>query len=195
MNDIKNDINLREAVSRREQKLPPMPADLNKLVMKSIKVQKTTSKQKRLWPWLGAVAASIILLIAFHFTQEPATQSPVSPSGRTQVEVAEVAGQSTPQPVVPQPAIKEKQEEPQKPSAPTPKAKRPQKPNKVNSPNKPQEEPLLAEAEPMQEEVEAEPEYHPTVPNSLQSAEVFAQDIRSRGERLHQEIAQLIINQ
>ena len=195
MNDIKNDINLREAVSRREQKLPPMPADLNKLVMKSIKVQKTTSKQKRLWPWLGAVAASIILLIAFHFTQEPATQSPVSPSGRAQAEVAEVAGQSTPQPVVPQPAIEEKQEEPQKPSAPTPKAKRPQKPNKVNSPNKPQEEPLLAEADPMQEEVEAEPEYHPTVPNSLQSAEAFAQDIRSRGERLHQEIAQLIINQ
>ena len=33
MNDIKNDINLREAVSRREQKLPPMSADLNERVL------------------------------------------------------------------------------------------------------------------------------------------------------------------
>jgi hypothetical protein len=34
MNNIKNDINLREAVGRRERQLPPMPSDLNERVMK-----------------------------------------------------------------------------------------------------------------------------------------------------------------
>ena len=36
MNDIKNDINLKEAVSRREQQLPPMPEGLNEKVIKSL---------------------------------------------------------------------------------------------------------------------------------------------------------------
>ena len=36
MNDIKNDINLKEAVSRREQQLPPMPEGLNEKVRKSL---------------------------------------------------------------------------------------------------------------------------------------------------------------
>ena len=36
MNELKSDNNLRQAVSRREQQLPPMPADLNKRLMQRI---------------------------------------------------------------------------------------------------------------------------------------------------------------
>ena len=38
MNELKNDNNLREAVSRREQQLPPMPADLNERLMQRIEL-------------------------------------------------------------------------------------------------------------------------------------------------------------
>lgn len=122
MDKIKKDINLREAVSRREQKLPPMPADLNNRVMKSIKVQKTTSKQKRLWPWLGAVAASIILLIAFHFTQKPVEEQPVV----AEAVEPEIVEQPAPEPV----EVSE-----------SPEISGPNKPNMAHKPNRPQAEP------------------------------------------------------
>ena len=36
MNDIRNDKNLQEAVNRREQRLEPMPSDLNDRLMKRL---------------------------------------------------------------------------------------------------------------------------------------------------------------
>ena len=53
---------------------------------------------------------------------------------------------------------------------------------------------MLAEAETMPEDVETEQEYLPTEPAPFLLAAAFEQDIRSRGERLHQEIAQAIKN-
>ena len=47
MNDIKNDINLKEAVSRREQQLPPMPEGLNEKVI------------GRGWRWVFLAAACV----------------------------------------------------------------------------------------------------------------------------------------
>ncbi len=138
MDKIKKDINLREAVSRREQKLPPMPADLNNRVMKSIKVQKTTSKQKRLWPWLGAVAASIILLIAFHFTQKPVEEQPVV----AEAVEPEIVEQPAPEPV----EVSE-----------SPEISGPNMPNMAHKPNRPQAEPLLAQTEPQPQTEEEVP--------------------------------------
>ena len=73
MNNIKNDINLREAVRRREQKLPPMPEDLNEKVMNSLSLghlHVERGLKRRMFPlsWRGvcvwgSLAASI--LIAF----------------------------------------------------------------------------------------------------------------------------------
>ena len=80
MNELRNDRNLHEAVSRREQKLPPLPADLNERLMQRLKEPATApaAKQKRLWLYAAvAVAASIALLIVFNFRQEQTPQEPL----------------------------------------------------------------------------------------------------------------------
>ena len=73
---------------------------------------------------------------------------------------------------------------------------KPIKPKRTYKVRKVQEESQLAEAETMQEEVETEQksEYRPTDPDPMLLAAAFAQDVRSRGERLHQEVAQSINN-
>ena len=65
MNDIKNDINLREAVSRRERQLPPMPSDLNERVMKGLPLtpsegRGTQSRFSSLSLW-GLIAACVVV--------------------------------------------------------------------------------------------------------------------------------------
>ena len=74
MNDIKNDINLSEAVSRREQQLPPMPDDLNGRLMQRLQERgmsdgtseiegtATQSRYRRIRLYI-AIAASILLII------------------------------------------------------------------------------------------------------------------------------------
>lgn len=78
MNELKNDKNLQEAVSRREQKLPPMPADLNERLMQRIDTSAPAPKSRRLWIYAAlAAAASIALLIVFNLGQEQTQQEPV----------------------------------------------------------------------------------------------------------------------
>ena len=73
MDNIKNDINLREAISRHEQKLPTMPCDLNDRVMKSLTTERLGERPSRpLWTWpLGIAAAVVVAVLVFHFGQEP----------------------------------------------------------------------------------------------------------------------------
>ena len=65
------DDNLREAIRRREQKQPTMPADLNEPLMQRLEETEQTrpeAKQRHLWLYTAiAVAASIVLLIVFNF--------------------------------------------------------------------------------------------------------------------------------
>ncbi|MBQ3752984.1 MAG: DUF4251 domain-containing protein [Prevotella sp.] len=78
MNDIKNDKNLREAVSRREQQLPPIPDDLNERVMQSLVEPETAPKSRRLWVYAAvAAAASIAMLIVFNWGKQQNPQEPV----------------------------------------------------------------------------------------------------------------------
>lgn len=80
MNELKNDTNLREAVSRREQQLPPMPADLNERLMQRLEETEAAPKARRLWLYTAsalAVAASITLLIVFHLGKEQTPQEPL----------------------------------------------------------------------------------------------------------------------
>lgn len=81
MNELKNDKNLRQAVNRREQQLPPMPADLNKRLMQRIaesEPARSETKPRRLWLYAAvAVAASIALLIVFNFGKEQTSQEPL----------------------------------------------------------------------------------------------------------------------
>ena len=81
MNELKSDNNLRQAVSRREQQLPPMPADLNKRLMQRIaesEPARSETKPHRLWLYAAvAVAASIALLIVFNFGKQQTPQEPL----------------------------------------------------------------------------------------------------------------------
>jgi len=73
MNELKNDKNLREAVNRREQKLPPLPAELNERLMQRLGEPETAPKAKARSLWIYAAiaaAASIALLIIFHFGKQ-----------------------------------------------------------------------------------------------------------------------------
>lgn len=78
MNELKNDTKLREAVSRREQKLPPMPDNMNERVMKRLVEPDAAPKSRRMWGYAAiAAAASIALLLVFHFGKEQTPQEPV----------------------------------------------------------------------------------------------------------------------
>ena len=128
-----------------------------------------------------AAAACILLLLIFHFSQEPAEEKPV---------LTEVVEQ-------PAPENSEFSESPDysnnsEPSEPI----KPIKPKKTYKSSRSIEEPMLAEAEPIQEEIitENEQEYLPTEPDPFLLAAAEAQDIRSRGERLFQKNAQTMNN-
>ena len=81
MNELKSDNNLRQAVNRREQQLPPMPADLNERLMQRIaesEPARSETKPHRLWLYAAiAVAASIALLIVFNFGKQQTPQAPL----------------------------------------------------------------------------------------------------------------------
>ena len=73
MNNIRNDINLREAVRHREQQLPPMPANLNEKVMGSLTPNSLTPNPNTVasgdsLPFMGPKAHSVLSL-----------QTPVAP--------------------------------------------------------------------------------------------------------------------
>ena len=182
---------------RGQQPVIDNPEELTDLIMSSLTprpLQGERELKRRVFPlfWRGIggglIAAGIALLIAFHYNNkvEP-TQQPV---------VAEVVQPESPQPVrepASEPVIEEKQE----PQAPQPAAQ-PVRPKMRVKIQESAEEPLLAEAETMQEEVpteepmqeEAEQEYLPVESDPFLLAVVEAQDIRARGERLYEEVAQ-----
>ena len=78
MNDVNNDKNLREAVSRREQQLPALPDHLNERVMKNLMELETAPKSRRVWSYAAlAAVASIALLIVFHFERQQSPKEPI----------------------------------------------------------------------------------------------------------------------
>lgn len=78
MNELRNDKNLHEAVSRREQQLPPLPADLNERLMQRLEEPATAPKSRRLWLYAAiSVAACIALLIVFNFGKQQTVEEPL----------------------------------------------------------------------------------------------------------------------
>ena len=67
-NDIyRMDANLYEAIKRREQKLPSIPTNLNDRLMQRVHQQKSKHRHLWLYPTIGAVAASVLLLLTLHY--------------------------------------------------------------------------------------------------------------------------------
>ena len=195
MNELKNDNNLRQAVSRREQQLPPMPADLNERLMQRLRETEQArpkAKQKRLWLYTAiAVAASIVLLIVFNFGKGQTSQEPLVAQTVEQptAPVSEpVEGES----VIEEPsnAVSEPVEAPAPQSSHKPAKKHQETVMKlVELIPTPEVEPALtAEAEPTPE-ASANTEEDPLVAMAAQ-----LEDIRSRGQRLQQEITAILTN-
>ena len=185
MNELKNDNNLRQAVSRREQQL------LMQRIAESEPARPET-KSRRLWIYAAvAVAASIALLIVFHFGKE---QTPQESLVALRVDQPTT---SVPEPVEGEPVI----EEPSNAASESIEAPAPQpsqKPAKKRQETvmklvelipTPEVEPALtAEAEPTLEAA-ANAEEDPLVAMAAQ-----LEDIRSRGQRLQQEITAIMNN-
>ena len=152
--------------------------------------------------WLTVAAACVLLLLVFHFGQKQVKEKAI---------VAEVAERSTPQsasPTIPQPIVEEKKDE--QVAEVLPPSQPVKKERKVLKRISTQEKPILSEAEPKQESTLAKqentvPMNHPDNEDSTPAfsssmedpfllAAAQAQDIRSRGERLHQEISMLMNN-
>jgi hypothetical protein len=76
MNNIENDINLREAISRREQHLSPVGDDLNERLMQrmmNLSTEKPRYRLKVSFAAAIAAAACILLLLILH---KPQTEPP-----------------------------------------------------------------------------------------------------------------------
>ena len=110
MNELKNDTNLREAVNRREQKMPPLPAELNERLLQRLGEPETAPKTKTrsLWFYAAiAAAASIALFVIFHFGKEQNPQEPLvaqqiekqNPQQPTPADSEQVEGEPVDEPV------------------------------------------------------------------------------------------------
>jgi hypothetical protein len=207
MNELKSDNNLRQAVNRREQQLPPMPADLNERLMQRIEETepaRSETKSRRLWIYAAvAVAASIALLIVFHFGKQQTPQEPLVAK-----HIVEKPVVSEPEPVEEPESVAE---EPQQKMAETE-----EQPSR--KPVKKQRKVVMKRVE-LIPTSEAEPTEMKTMPASV-IAQVKAydrqsdlsrttgiddadplvamaaqiEDIRQRGMRLHEEIRQQMKN-
>lgn len=191
---LERDNILREAISRREQRQPSIPSDLNARLMQRME-QSDVKPKRRIWLYVvSGVAASILLLLTLHFWQktEETPQSVVAkqdpPKQTITVKKPEVVEQKTvavveePKPV--------QQVVPQKKVV----AKVAKRQEVVEEKEKVQELP----AAPVEEELMAvveEPVYDPMIEDPYAFVMNQMQDIRSRGERLQQEVALAMVTE
>lgn len=191
---LERDNILREAISRREQRQPSMPSDLNARLMQRME-QSDVKPKHRIWLYVvSGVAASILLLLTLHFWQksEEIPQSVVGkqdpPKQTITVKKPEVVEQKTVAVVEePKPA---QQAVPQKKVV----ANVAKRQEVVEEKEKVQELP----AAPVEEELMAvveEPVYDPMIEDPYAFVMNQMQDIRSRGERLQQEVALAMVTE
>lgn len=198
MNELRNDKNLRQAVSRREQKLPPMPADLNERLMQRIEEQpQPAAKPKRLWLYAAiVVAACIALLLIINYGKNPTSQDPLMAQTFEKPLVTDPEPVEEPSPTVPElvegplVTVSEPVEEPVE--------RHPAKKHRkavmklVELIPTSEANPLLAAApEPASEPT---PAYDTTEEDPLVAMAAQVEDIRQRGQRLQQEITALMNN-
>ena len=196
---MNNDNLFRQALQRQNDRAAgmKMPDDMEQRVMGSLTPNPSPRRGEPsslplrrsplLWRGIGggciAVAASVLLLILLNIEkQKPEQQTPVVAEG---VMVPKDNIEETPQATV-------QMETEQPVVAQTKKSKPAKKRRKVHKPIL--EEPAHQEAELAQVEPEQENAYLPQQPDLYLLAVADAQDIRSRGERLYEEVAQMMNN-
>ena len=189
------DTDLREALRRKYADTPQLPSDFLNRMQQAPRPKKqrastplhygrgSRSIERPFWPSGGWVGITAVLLIAFLIWSESHKETTI------QQRVQPVVAEAEPQPV-PQPIVEETKEEVLAEAQPTTQTIRKRKEigRKQNTPV----EPVQTEAEPMLTE-ESIPSYAPTIQDPFLFAAEFTQEIRSHGERLDREIAQMMM--
>jgi len=195
MNELKSDNNLRQAVNRREQQLPPMPADLNERLMQRIaesEPARSETKPRRLWLYAAiAVAASIALLIVFNFGKEQTPQEPLVVQTEEQPTVSEPV--EVPEPVA---EVSQKDGQPEVSPSPQPVKKHEKTVRKLVEliPTSEASSALTAKTESAPEPETPSSADYSTEQDPLVAMAAQVEDIRQRGQRLQQEITALMNN-
>ena len=187
------DSDLREALRRMYADTPELPSDfLTKMHQAEEKKDRKRPLRRWLYPIsIGTVAASLLLLLMFQLREDrPKEQPLVAENTVTQDDKPSGEDDETT-------AIIEQETDVMEPEAikPTPK-KKPRKRHRMTKPVNQTVEPQLATTEKeVSDPLPDDKSYNrPSLPDPYLMASIQAQDIRTRGERLHQEIAQLMDN-
>ena len=176
-----------ERLSHQPQPIIDNPDELTDSIMAhlpDVGATKEKAHGKR-WIYIAsaiAVAASLLLLMVFNQGREL--------TERNSVMVEQMAKQDEPQPS-PVEVSREKQEVAMVVETIVPQ-KTTKKYRKAHRKNRRTTEPVVEEVEQTVEKVEPKPSLHPAVEDPYLMMARQAQDIRSRGERLHEEVAMLM---
>ena len=197
------DTDIREALQRKFVDTPKMPSDLSERLLQRIdKAKETTSTHHKLpiaLRWIAAAAVLVAVLALFTWKSHSTKTQPQMAKHENAPKVIEkdsVDKSPTTHVMLANDTREVEQQHTRRLKTSQPKKKNEEE-TKVE--NTSAEEPLLAEAEPMQEEKKQEYQsIVPAVPTQSEDLEPRflagsqAQDIRSRCERLSQEVALLI---
>ncbi len=183
---------LHEAMKHRTDKVPPLADDFaDKVLQRTPLLTSPEGKERKrrvIWPYAASAVAACIVIAFLLWPNSPAVidDTPV---------VAEVVEQPAPEAPKASDYSENSEYSDNSEKSEPPKPIKPKRTYKVR---KAQEKPLLAEAEPKVEENEVEAgDGNHTIERTdpMLLAAAFEQDIRSRGERLCQEIIQITTKQ
>ncbi|MBQ3629236.1 MAG: hypothetical protein II947_09460 [Bacteroidaceae bacterium] len=176
-----------ERLSHQPQPIIDNPDELTDSIMAHLPDVGATKEKAHGKRWIYivsaiAVAASLLLLMVFHQGRELTEQSPVM--------VEQMAKQDEPQPS-PVEVCREKKEVAMVVETIVPQ-KTTKKYRKAHRKNRRTTKSAVEEVEQTVEKVEPKPSLHPAMEDPYLMMARQAQDIRSRGERLHEEVAMLM---
>ena len=171
----------KELIHQAAEDIDIFQADLTEEYDRLMEARKKPRRRLRLWPLAAAACVAGIIAIFLAPPREANVEPEKQPVVAEQTEKQEET------------VVKEEPAE-TKTEVEAPKRTKRVAKRKLVVTQKPAEEPLLAEAESAQEEPEQEDAYQPKQPDLYLLAVAEAQDIRSRGEQLYQEVNHIIMN-
>ena len=190
------DTDLREALHRRYSDTPQLSADFaDRLMQRTEEPRPRKEGRIKSLPYWGrlvgaAAAASVLLLLTLHYYNNRGGELKEMPLAETQTVAADsssnIKNEPMPTKVVEVPLVAE--------AKAVKRVRRTKKKQKVEVPDLKKDMPELSETENAVIENQAQ-EIRPIVPDPYVLAAIQTQNIRSRGERLHNEVALIVSNQ
>lgn len=185
------DTDLREALRRRYSDTPQLSADFTDRLRQRIEEQNAKPKHRRVWLYSGiaAAAASVLLLLTLHYYNNRGLELKEMPLAETKTVAADsssnIRKEPIPTKVVEVPLVAQ--------AKPVKRVRRTKKKEKVEVPDLKKDMPESSETE--EAVIENQAQIRPDVPDPYVLAAIQTQNIRSRGERLHNEVALIVSNQ